>query len=156
MNGWWVMAALLAQSPLPQASRPAEPRPGAPVVHGDLGSVNFDKPQAKTSLASGGRLSEAVTPKGCYVITHNKGHYDDQGKWVEAWDQISGYQLFCGEDFGKAEGYEQIKQTVVGKEFTFSLNLLVNGAPKKYDFRFRIDDIIKTRDNTPSPLDAIK
>lgn len=36
MNGWWVMVALLAQSPQPQALTPAGPRSGAPVVHGDL------------------------------------------------------------------------------------------------------------------------
>lgn len=61
MNGWWVLAALLAQSPLPQASTPAGPRPGAPVVHGDLSVLADVFPERDDARELRGRARVDVT-----------------------------------------------------------------------------------------------
>ena len=61
MNAWWVLAALLAQGPLPQASTPAGPRPGAPVVHGDLSVLADVFPERDDARELRGRARVEVT-----------------------------------------------------------------------------------------------
>ncbi len=61
MTGWWVLAALLAQGPLPPASTPAGPRPGAPVVHGDLSVLADVFPERDDARELRGRVRAEVT-----------------------------------------------------------------------------------------------
>jgi hypothetical protein len=125
------------------------------IYHGDMKSVSSG-PQANTVVPAGAKIGDAVTPREGVIIRHNKAHFDQNGDWVEAWDEIDGYQVFFGEDFKGADEYDQVRKLVVGKEFKFSLALVIAGAPKQYEFVYRIEDITKVTDTTPSPLDAIK
>jgi hypothetical protein len=61
MNGWWVLAALLALGPQPQASTPVGPRPGAPVVHGDLSVLADVFPERDDTRELRGRARVEVT-----------------------------------------------------------------------------------------------
>ena len=124
------------------------------VYHGDMKSIGSG-PQARTTMEPGAKIGDAVTPKEGVILHHNNAHFDANGEWVKAWDQIDGYQMFFGDDFRNADEYAQVKTLVVGKEFKLSLALVVAGAPKQYQFVYKIDDITKVTDTTPSPLDAI-
>jgi len=61
MSSWWLLAAMLAQSPSPQASMPGGPRQGAPVVHGDVSVLADVFPERDDARELRGRARVEVT-----------------------------------------------------------------------------------------------
>lgn len=89
MNAWWMLAALLAQGPLPQASTPAGPRPGAPVVHGDLSVLADTFPERDDTRELRGRARVEVTSEpAAWLRLHFEGIAEglvaDRGGRVDA------------------------------------------------------------------------
>ena len=122
------------------------------VFHLKGGSVNTGS-QQNTLVSSKLKIVEALFPKGGANFKNHEGYWDENGKWHEPWTQLYDYIFFFGDDFPKSDTYDDIKKDVVSKEFKLILALLVGNKAKDYTFTFKIEDIIKTRDESKSDLE---
>lgn len=121
------------------------------VYHSDMKSTS-SAPQKNTLIAAKQKVGDAVIPKESVVTTHHEGHWDDYGKWVEPWNEITSYQMFFGDDFPADRTYETVKPACEGKTFKMHLALVVGGAPKNYDFTFKVAGIDKSTSTESNPL----
>lgn len=124
------------------------------VYHGALESVS-STPQENTIVPAKSKVGDAVVPKGSVTTAHHAGEYNDQGEWVNEWNEITGYQLFYGEDFPADYTYETVKASCVGKDFKLHLVCVVNGSEKNYDFTFKVTSIDKATSADNPLLDAM-
>ena len=124
------------------------------VYHGDMKSIPSG-PQKNTSVGAKTRVGDAVVPKESVTTTRHNGEYNDRGEWVEPWNEITGYQVFYGEDFPNDYTYETLKAACEGKSFTLHLALMVNGAAKNYDFKFKVISVDKTTAESNPLLDVL-
>lgn len=61
MSSWWLLAALLTQSPSPQTVPPAPPRQGVPVMHGDVSMLTDVFPERDDARELRARARVEVT-----------------------------------------------------------------------------------------------
>lgn len=102
-------------------------------------------PEAQT-VDAGEKVQFCASAQHCIRTYHHNGHYNDQGQWVEAWDQLEDFRVFCDGDCDPeisdaGMNVEKMKAAVVGKEFTIFLPIEVNGNEIKKSFTFRIEDV---------------
>lgn len=112
------------------------------VYHGDMKSIS-SLLQKNTIVQPKQKIGDAVVPKESVKLSHHKGYYNDNGQWVEPWDEISDFSVFYGDDFPNEFNYENVKKNIVGKSFILHLSLVVKGVEKNYDFKFLIKNIDK-------------
>lgn len=114
-----------------------------PVYHGEVKSINKTAKQKPTVVAAKSKIGEAVTPKDGVITTKHDGYWDDNGKWIEPWNEITGYQLFYGKDLPSESA--KVNETCIGKSFKLRLAMIIGGAVKNYDFTFNVSDIVITK-----------
>jgi hypothetical protein len=124
------------------------------VYHGDMKSIPSGL-QQNTSVNAKLKVGDAVVPKESVTTSHHKGEYNERGEWVEAWNEITGFQLFYGEDFPPDYTFETLKSACEGKTFSFHLALILNGAAKNFDFAFKVKSIEKTTAESNPLLDLM-
>jgi hypothetical protein len=106
------------------------------VYHGDMKSTSSSA-QKNTVIAAKKRVGDALVPKESVVTARHDGHYDDNGKWVEPWNEITSYQVFFAEDFPADRKYETVKPACEGKQFQVRLAIVSGGALKNYDLKHK-------------------
>ena len=121
------------------------------VYHGELKSISSG-PQKNTVIAAKQKAGDALVPKESVVTSRHDAHYDDYGNWKEAWNEITGFQVFFGEDFPSDYTYETVKPACEGKQFKVHLAIMTGGALKNYDFTFKVNSIDKNTSTEPNPI----
>jgi hypothetical protein len=122
-----------------------------PVYHGELKSIS-SAAQKNTLITAKQKVGDAVVPKESVITARHDGYWDDYGKWVDPWNEITGYQLFFGDDFPAERTYETVKSQCEGKTFKLHLVFVTGGTAKSYDFTFRVESIVKSASSEPNPL----
>lgn len=119
------------------------------VYHGEIKTVS-SAPQRNSVITSKSKIGDAVIPTESITTMHHNGEYNEYGEWVEPWNEITGYQLFYGDDFPGEFDYESIKANCEGKSFKLHLAMVVSGAAKNYDFAFKVASIeMSTSEENP-------
>lgn len=82
----------------------------------------------------------------CIKTYHHNGHYNELGEWIEAWDQLDDFRIFCQGDCDPdvadaGTNLEKMKLAVVGKEFSIYLPMEINGKKVTKTFSFRVEDV---------------
>jgi hypothetical protein len=124
------------------------------IHHGDLSSVSSSSTK-NTVLAAKSKIQEEVVPREGVRTTHHPAKYNEKGEWVNAWNQIEGFQVFYGDDFPAESSYESLKTACEGKTFSLNLALVANGANKNYTFSFKVKSIDKNVSEDNPFMDAM-
>lgn len=96
------------------------------------------------NIDSGEKTSTCISSTKCIRTYHHNGRYDDQGNWLEPWDQLEDFTVFCSDDFSidiYRASLEEIKKEVIGKEFTFFIPMVIKGQTVKKTYTFKVEDV---------------
>lgn len=98
------------------------------------------------SVDAGEKVQFCFSVSHCIKTYHHNGHYNELGEWIEAWDQLDDFRIFCQGDCDPdvadaGTNLEKMKLAVVGKEFSIYLPMEINGKKVTKTFSFRVEDV---------------